>query len=697
MSKEEFENIVNEKQISVVGRRILQELMARNQNLLSTINFGILDDKFTINLTIEELSRITGDMDFQQKLIDLSDEQLATFFTLKGNVLNDGNWITGSNLIVKALKDPKFKDVTDSIMGTKDVRVLQNYYDLINQDQNYFGITTIEQLRDYQRIKNDMCSAIIEEPGNETNLTESIKSMSAVDRVKFAKVEKAFGISLVQAKLLCQKYGFDIENSQEVVGNETTDRTLRDLTRLILSEDIEQCSEIELATVNTTNFNELDTEIREAFAEMYNSNFYKPKSDQLIETIEVDGQKVPIYDAGTNFFMCSHVVGAFSSGKEDSQSYSESWNVAKKRNHVFCTRLISNEALEIANENSMCYGFCDFDKSSLIASAAWDMASMRFNTQFDTIGEMDDKTNMTGREGSGSRFLTPMEQINNTRTDGNETNWDRFTSDGQKKQPAYIIWIAETLADEQYKEDSRYQESVEAAAQFGVPLVLIDRQRVVENEHIEIQNMMTEYEETQDPTLIRRIIQKFENNRTTGYRQACQQKYKTEFPLRIDESGHCSLEHIVSQLVEMSRQNGKNDIQLQIIIDELMVQATRSGNQDKDFCDLVYQVASLSPNLSVDMDKYLKRQLGITKNDRQPEKISKYYMKSFFNKRENIVEQHKTPSKFQVKAMEEQLGAVISDVTMSDYNEASQNIKSIVMENQQQVENENENERMGYG
>ena len=60
---------------------------------------------------------------------------------------------------------------------------------------------------------------------------------------------------------------------------------------------------------------------------------------------------------------------------------------------------------------------------------------------------------MSGKEGSGSRFLTPMEQINNTRTDGNETNWDRFTSNGQKKQPAYIIWIAETLADEQYVEN----------------------------------------------------------------------------------------------------------------------------------------------------------------------------------------------------------------------------------------------------
>ena len=37
---------------------------------------------------------------------------------------------------------------------------------------------------------------------------------------------------------------------------------------------------------------------------------------------------------------------------------------------------------------------------------------------------------------------------------------------------------------------------------------------LIENEHLEIENMLQEYEKTKNPTLVNRIIQRFENNRT---------------------------------------------------------------------------------------------------------------------------------------------------------------------------------------
>ena len=91
-----------------------------------------------------------------------------------------------------------------------------------------------------------------------------------------------------------------------------------------------------------------------------------------------------------------------------------------------------------------------------------------FLAEFDTVGEMDEKKTMKARESSGSRFLTPMGQNNNTRADASETNWDRLDSNGDKKQPAYVLYIADTLENDTYKKQERYLESIKAAKQFGI-------------------------------------------------------------------------------------------------------------------------------------------------------------------------------------------------------------------------------------
>ncbi len=557
MDTKEIETIFTKYNIDAKGKASFKKLFDQNTDLLETINFEILSDKFISKLTFEELSRIVCDKKFQDTLINLDDNQYALFFKLKETFLTKDNWITGSNIIVKALNSSDFSELSASISSTTRTDILKNYFNVINQEQNYFGIKSIEQLENYDQIRNNVCTSILNNPENIQGLTEHIQSLSELDRVKFATIEKNFGISLTQAKLLCQKYGFNIENAQEIVGNEKIHTFLKNLTQIISSDSIEQIEKLELAEMNIENFNAIDTEIRKSFAQMYNDKFYKPKEEDLIEVIEIDGKKVPIYNAGTNFYMCSHVVGAFSHKNNGEQSYQQAWNIPKRTNHVFCTRMISNESLELAKEEQIGYGFTDFENSALVASAPWDMASMELNKQFDTVGTMDTERTMAACEGSSSRFLTPMEQANNTRIDGNETNWDRFNSNGEKKQPSYIICIADSMSNDEYKNSKNYQDSLIVAAQYGIPLVMLDREKIIENEHLEIENMLQEYEETQNPYLINRIIQRFENNRTTGYCQKCEEKYKTEFPLRNNDR-YRSLESLVAKLVDISKENENN-------------------------------------------------------------------------------------------------------------------------------------------
>ena len=196
-----------EKQINLSNEEkdILNRLEKDNRNVLSTIDYRILSSRFTSRLTIEELSRIVCDEEFQKRLLELDDDKCELFFKLKKLFLKQDNWITGSNMIVKALNNPSFSELSKTVLDSNDENLMRKYFELINQEQNYFGIKSVEELRNYEQIKNSICDSILLNSSNTEGLTQPIGDLSELDRVRFAVIEKKFGISLNQAKLLCQK------------------------------------------------------------------------------------------------------------------------------------------------------------------------------------------------------------------------------------------------------------------------------------------------------------------------------------------------------------------------------------------------------------------------------------------------------------------------------------------------------------
>lgn len=531
--------------------------------------------------------------------------------------MTEKSWITGCNLIVNFLNERADSEMANAVIQSGDRNILRNYFNFINQDKNYFEITSYEQLEKFEQIRENACNQILNNPEEVEGLSSYLEYMSSLDRFKFATIEKNFGISLSQAKLLCQKYAFNIENAQEIVGNENVHEMLKKLSQIISSESKEQISQIDLSNIEIGRFIDLDGKIRESFAQMYNESFYEPKSADVVEVVEINDKTVPIYNAGTKFNFCAHVVGFATNIDDEEFNYQKKWNSPTRANHVICTRMVSNECLETADENCVCYGFTDFDTMSLIASAPWNMNTLQETSKFDTVGEMDESRLMNVSQGAGSRFLTPMEQANNTGIDRNETNWDRFDKDGNRKQPSYIIYIAESLSENRYKTDSVYQKSLLVASQYGIPLVLVDRERVIENEHSEIEDMIKKYEETRNPILINRIIQKFENNRTTGNGQSFENTYKTQFPTKSNNQ-YLSLEELIGRLIDISKDSENPVQQYQQIINELLTQTIRNADEQIELCDIIYRISELDPKLTVDMNKALQNKLGITQKDVRP-------------------------------------------------------------------------------
>lgn len=382
MNQEEILEALNTNHVDDKGKQIFLDLYKKNNDLFDTIDFAILDTKYTSKFTTNELLRITCDKKIQNSLINLDNNQYELFFKLKDNFLDENNWITGTNAILKAFNNNEFSILINDVAMNNNPSVLASYYALINQDRNYFGITTIEQLKNFEQIREDVCDSIIASPENTDLLPDVLKDMSSIDRYKFAIIEKNYGISLSQAKLLCQKYAFDIENSDDIVCTEETHKFLTELTQIIKAEDIEHIENLQSLDNTKHYFLDIDSDIRDSFKEMYNNAFYKPKSEDLKGHEIVDGEEIEIYDAGTNFTMCSHVVGAyFSVDKDEDFNYKDNWNRPQMANHAFCTRLISNEALETANNQGVCFGFVDFEGNSMLSSAPWDLCTARKFTQ----------------------------------------------------------------------------------------------------------------------------------------------------------------------------------------------------------------------------------------------------------------------------------------------------------------------------
>ena len=171
MDTKELEDTFAKYNIDAKGQEIFKQMYYMNSDLLKTINFEILSDKFISKLTFEELSRIVCDKKFQETLINLDDKQYALFFKLKDTFLTKDNWITGSNMIIKALNNSQFNQLSETVLKNTNTDILKSYFNIINQEQNYFGIESIEQLENYEQIKNDVCSSLLNNPKHIEGLT----------------------------------------------------------------------------------------------------------------------------------------------------------------------------------------------------------------------------------------------------------------------------------------------------------------------------------------------------------------------------------------------------------------------------------------------------------------------------------------------------------------------------------------------
>lgn len=355
----------------------------------------------------------------------------------------------------------------------------------------------------------------------------NLEDINTYDERRREKLDKLFIKSLNDREIeyainvfLNKYYDIDIKKAREIVEMYELDVSLFKDNKYI--KNVNLLKKIK-HVLNISNLQELyvlyQTEVELSFEDTMNfrNSFNKMFGHSLVESLtKFSGMRlvnndqlnfpssITVYEAPDDFIMLVHSKDGYGKSENINNNYKTSFNESDRTsNHGICCSLIANDYLGTAEIKDVLFGFNDFSASALIKSAPYDIFS--FN---------DDVKITSSKK---SKFFTPRNIINNTRHAHNEQVIERrelrkeLIDEGViNLQPSYVIVFSDMT--EELKNNA-----LKCAKDFGIPVVYIDKQKVVQNESNKIDKMIDNLKNTNDIAtkidIFSEIYLKHENNR----------------------------------------------------------------------------------------------------------------------------------------------------------------------------------------
>ena len=550
--------LISNVQMDEEQQRKYDELLLNNADLNETIDLRMLTQKY--DFLDDMLDMIVTNRDVQEQILSLSNEKLEIFKQLYARleeveeyrvpqltaILNrmgtitpfsfwQNNFYRYSELeesISNNMKNDKFlsEEEIDNLLYLYttnlvwDVKTAEDLTNFVHENGKFYQ--SIDQMIDEQEQAEE------KDP----------------DVIKNALLLKTFGIDLIGAKAICDRYDL---NSIEITDNNIDLFTMYRAIIEILKEDnsellLNAYKEFSKQMNPKPNFMRtvvFENALRKEFAKKLNQSVYKCNGTPDI----VNG--IPIYDAGTDFKMIVTAIGAYKSDFESKENYKDYWNGPRIRSHGNCCSLIANNNLSMATPKNVIFGFSTMDENMLLLSSTKDINSTPESRKFNIAQEESNGSNRTidgkpinslQRIGLGIEFTNPDILINNTRGGYNELVYERRDLSSNplfyKKNPDYIVFIEEYenidsyleyykndpeklayLEEQKRLQQYQFQESLKAAKDFKVPIVKINREKCAKASISHIEELMKQFEDTKDASLISTIICEFENNRVGNH------------------------------------------------------------------------------------------------------------------------------------------------------------------------------------
>lgn len=459
---------------------ILLRLYKNNNDVLENIDLRLLHHKYIDTLGEERINLISCYPDIQDKILRLSDKQLYLFdkcidVYVEQNQTDEWTPLA-SNLLGHIAE---YATLIENLENIKNL----NKEDITNiarimQSENWCGIYSIDEVRNYDIIKAEKCKSIMQD------------KYATLEQKKQAVYQKIFGHDLSYAKQMIKKYGEDIENID--------DCEVKDYIRAIKIIDKTDNIEVLQDIFENCDYAELDKALAERalkteYGKKYFEDLYVPQEKDRVDKTS------NIYEAGTEFKIILTSISAYI-GNNDKDNYKTDWNRPAISTQHFCASYIRNDMIAVAGMSCICYGFSKMKEDALMLSGPTDIYSSK--DQFESTAEVHET------------YYTPDVQINNT-SEYNEMDFRRIQG-GVKKQPDYIVVFR------RFGQIKNLEEAQRASEQWGgMPIVVVDIDECLRNEREKIlggedvEGLLPQYRKNPTPELAREIIQKVRNNRET--------------------------------------------------------------------------------------------------------------------------------------------------------------------------------------
>ena len=477
-------------------------LYNRNDEIFSTLNLEIL--KFDI--PEETLLTITLHPDIQKKIIKLdiliSSKILKIIKKVQSKEYDTLQIV--ESILNNASNYKKMLSILD--INSLSENELNNLIYVLQNENNIFNISSIEDLKEknFKRKKDAYFR----------NIDNNLDNID-LDSLKEAILESIYGISLERAKFISDRYSYDFDVLRKDGLNEKIITIVENLNKIVNETDILKLKAIyqaknDIPSLETDFMSSLSLEasIRKEYAKMYSNTLYKVNEKDLsqnskLNNVTYKGKKVEIYEPGDAFRMQIHALGAYNPDYQKPDNFKDDWLKPKIAYHGICTSYIANNEIATARQEHPILGFSNYEEKALLLAGNHDLGSNRANKSYATSNFKPYK------------FLPPKTMIDATRHNHNEMVIERIKQDSMSKRtPNYIVYIVDDINNSNnFDINNRlYQENLQAAYDFDIPIVVIDRLKYAKQEKERCDSLERKFNDSRNPETLRELFLNYVNN-----------------------------------------------------------------------------------------------------------------------------------------------------------------------------------------
>lgn len=502
------------------AKKLLERLLSRNHNLLETLNIKMLRKNIVELFEESKLERIVNDPTLQERIIELSEEELQLYYYILNYKTTDFNERI-SNLNTYSCKNINLEEL-QKLPENERLKAIS-----IIVSNSQFYLESLSELDSYYENRKMMCQQIISNPKiieeeykQNMKLEEDIsdfpfgllyemQSLDELDRIRYAIIEAKYGMNLEKAHVLCNAFGQDCDKIKQ---SEET-RIITELKDILKETDIEKLRSINLAE-DFSNYEgtlNIIPNLKNAYLRKYQETLYQINNQDYIgsQSVKIKGRKkaeVKIYNVlGKNndradFNMILTSLGGIYYINHNYEDLRADWD-RQDKNHTISCSYIGNDFLGVVDETYL-LAFSDIEKNELLQARNQDAGTVDYT--FERWEDLEQ-----------NKFLIPQNQINSSKVYNELLVERKIEKDGKlvNRKPTFAVFIAKNLEDIYDKNNFEWNSAKRLAASLDIPIAVVDGTQCTKLEFAKVQDMIKAIKEEHRIDLIPNIIHKIENNR----------------------------------------------------------------------------------------------------------------------------------------------------------------------------------------